>query len=471
MAEEKNISPNAYASENELNKENTAAGLDGESEPSKRIYTGWSEEDEKIRAEIARKARLVAEQKLAAYEYAHDYRKKLERDKARQKNQAKLRREEERAAEKAREREELLARINEALDEERRDALARNERADALLAAIGRSEEIEEVEASALTDMAKSDNAVEEKLPDSLEETVSENEAESCERVSEEASPSDELEYVTEKTEEETEEETDDNTVRVDNPDDYASPSEDSGYVEISDPDSLAAVEIEEEEAENIPQMAFASIPAMPVMPMQPTAELAPCSPAVSEPSVGEAVSAPSSAEPAPVSEKKPVAKKPLPAKAEKKARKEKAPIKVEEEPPFDDADGPAVPAPILPCDTERPMQNPIKVTLLGKREEEIPPYEVVEDIVEFIKRQGAAVTEKADLAPYVKLSRRVISGLLYDVKNIKNEILKNGGAADTPELIVEMVSGCARVLEIRCDNVSVAARVGERREAEKYAR
>ena len=94
------------------------------------------EEAERRRLEDERAARLVAEQKLAAFEYAENYRKKLQRDKQRSISAAKQRAKEEREAEAARERKAREAEIAAVLENERREARERGKRATDLLSRV-----------------------------------------------------------------------------------------------------------------------------------------------------------------------------------------------------------------------------------------------------------------------------------------------------------------------------------------------
>ena len=91
------------------------------------------EEIEKKHQEDERLAQIVAEQKLAALDYAQNYRKKLMKDRQKALSAAKLREREEKEAEAARVREEKAKEIAEMLEKERGEAHERGEKATALL--------------------------------------------------------------------------------------------------------------------------------------------------------------------------------------------------------------------------------------------------------------------------------------------------------------------------------------------------
>ncbi len=91
------------------------------------------EEIEKKHQEDERLAQIVAEQKLAALDYAQNYRKKLMKDRQKAVSAAKLREKQEKEAEAARVREEKAKEIAEQLEKERDEAHERGEKATALL--------------------------------------------------------------------------------------------------------------------------------------------------------------------------------------------------------------------------------------------------------------------------------------------------------------------------------------------------
>ena len=91
------------------------------------------EEAERKLQEDERMAQLVAEQKLAALDYAQNYRKKLMKDRQKAMSAAKLREKQEREAEEARAREEKAKEIAALLEKEREEARERGEKATALL--------------------------------------------------------------------------------------------------------------------------------------------------------------------------------------------------------------------------------------------------------------------------------------------------------------------------------------------------
>ena len=90
-------------------------------------------EEEKQRAESEKQARRAEEQRLAEFEYAENYRKKLIREQKRALEEQKLQRQQEREAREAIEREERAREIAEALEAERAEARERTERATEIL--------------------------------------------------------------------------------------------------------------------------------------------------------------------------------------------------------------------------------------------------------------------------------------------------------------------------------------------------
>ena len=88
---------------------------------------------EKQRAEEERVAEAIAAEKLAALEYAENYRDKLRREKEKSISAAKLREKEEKEREAERLREERAKEIAEVLERERAEARARSERAEQLI--------------------------------------------------------------------------------------------------------------------------------------------------------------------------------------------------------------------------------------------------------------------------------------------------------------------------------------------------
>ena len=91
------------------------------------------EEAEKKLLEDEKRAQMVAEQKLAALDYAQNYRKKLLKDRQKAVSAAKLREKEAREAEEALAREAKAKEIAELLEKERSEARARGDRATELL--------------------------------------------------------------------------------------------------------------------------------------------------------------------------------------------------------------------------------------------------------------------------------------------------------------------------------------------------
>ena len=91
------------------------------------------EETEKKLKDDEERARLVAEQKMAALEYAQNYRKKLQKDRQKAMSAAKAREKAEREAEEAAAKEQRAKEIAELLEKERNEAKERGEKASELL--------------------------------------------------------------------------------------------------------------------------------------------------------------------------------------------------------------------------------------------------------------------------------------------------------------------------------------------------
>lgn len=98
-------------------------------------------EAEKARRANEKEAKRIAEAKLAEFDYAQNYRKKLAREREKAASEAKIREAENRAAEARRAKEIEDARIAEILERDRQEAKERNDRADALLKSILKRDE------------------------------------------------------------------------------------------------------------------------------------------------------------------------------------------------------------------------------------------------------------------------------------------------------------------------------------------
>lgn len=101
-------------------------------------------EAEKKRRANEKEAQKIAEARLAEFDYAQSYRKKLERERDKALYEAKLREAEARAAEAKAAREIENERVAKILEQDRLEAKARSERADALLRRIARKDVSEE---------------------------------------------------------------------------------------------------------------------------------------------------------------------------------------------------------------------------------------------------------------------------------------------------------------------------------------
>ena len=102
------------------------------------------EETEKKLKDDEERARLVAEQKLAALDYAQNYRKKLQKDRQKAMSAAKAREKAEREAAEAAAREQRAKEIAEMLEKERNEAKERGEKASELLTRVTKRAVVDE---------------------------------------------------------------------------------------------------------------------------------------------------------------------------------------------------------------------------------------------------------------------------------------------------------------------------------------
>ncbi len=340
------------------------------------------EQEERAREERAKQARLVAEQKLAAYEYAHNYRKKLKKDKERAKSQAKIRQEEERAAAKEKAREAEALEIEKALAEERADAEARNERVTALLELIKNGAQANEQtpsaeipaaaeEAPAVAEPA-ADTPAEEPVADAADRTEAEDDA-----PAEQAAPVTDSEQTSD----------DDDGMFV--LDFVNEGEEDDGVLVLDDAEKLAKVKTEGEPRAQKLKVAKAPEAKKPEQPKRPAEKT------------------------------EPMIKRPTPERA----------------------------AP-----------------------EKIPPLDVEDDIVALIKALGRTVEDKKALKKYLKKSKRAVAHFLDGIARTEKYIGKCADENSLPELTVDTVVKQGKIVEIRCDNVSTCARLGETKYTDKCA-
>ena len=100
---------------------------------AEKVSKAKAAEAEKKRRANEKEAQKIAEARLAEFDYAQSYRKKLERERQKELYEAKLRKAEARAAETKAAREIENERVAQILEQDRLEAKARSERADALL--------------------------------------------------------------------------------------------------------------------------------------------------------------------------------------------------------------------------------------------------------------------------------------------------------------------------------------------------
>ena len=121
-----------------------------------------------------------------------------------------------------------------------------------------------------------------------------------------------------------------------------------------------------------------------------------------------------------------------------------------------------------LPIEYEEPEQKPVSFEpRLYERDTEINILD--DDIVEIIKKMGREVENKKQLKKYLKRSDKAVRSLEKNIKKINRDLEKRVDENDAPATMVELIKVSGRVLEIRCDNLSVSARVGVKKYVKKY--
>lgn len=399
--------------------------------------------------EYEKQAKLVAEQKQAAFEYAENYRRKLMKDKERALSKAKRRQQKEAEEALVREREEKAKEIERLIELEREEARARSERAMALLESVTKRAEEAKAAQKNSTDAGEQapaepaapveeatpkasaqrtpapESAVAPSLTESEKSPVAVGEADKAAAVEKNALTDEErldavLHIYDEDEPEEpaAEEKPEDNEfiVSVESADDLGNFIGDSHIVVNSNEYTYKESRAEEE---NKPE------------------------------------------------EKKIAEKKPEPKKASKepvpaKNLKEEKPIKVK------------IPEPIeydeeQPVEPEPPKVEPIvKATpKLVERDTEITVLD--DDVVRIIKDMGKRVENKKQLKRYLKKSDKAVRSLEGGIKKTTRKIEKKVDENDAPGMMVEVIKASAKILEIRCDNLAVCARIGIKKYTKKY--
>ena len=437
--------------------ENT--GVVGSAAMNDERLAAFAKGDERV-AEVAKQARIVAEQKLAAYEYAHNYRKKLEKDKERRMTAAKLRREEERAAAAEREREEEERRISDALAEERLDAQRRNERVSDLLQKAKDAAEAQAPD-DEVRDDAVSDTPAEKDESAAPENSIDENKEDIGSDAIDDADDGMEISFGDEEEPEDTEDEpivnithSDDEDYALDlgDLDDLCREVPDDDFITVDDADALAEKIIPEEPVEDTekeaPVTKKKSAPAAAKQEEKPAPAVEP---------VAEAPTArPVAPAPAPVPKSEPE-KKQAPVQNEEPEEIAEPETAVEEEP------------------IEEPIEEPVEELETCEAPEscesaEVEPHVVEDDIVTLIKEEGKTVLDKSAFKKYLKRSNRAIKMFLSEIKKLEKELVATTDDARISEITVEIISRCASITEIRCDNVSVAARLDFKKDAQLLA-
>ncbi len=432
------IAEKLKAAEDSINRTSSDAS-NRKSEKEKEKANSKNEAKEKLalaerqQKEYEKQAKLVAEQKLAAFEYAENYRRKLLKDKERAVSKAKRRQQQEAEEALIREREEKAKEIERLIEMEREEARARSERAAALLESVTKramadesanvadASSIEPDESADITnvsgrDAEESAPAVEEKLPETAPESpvaeepaAIEQPAPKAEGVAKNVLTDDErldaVLHITDEDEPEAapEEQQNEFIVSVDSSDELGD-FIGGNQIVVNEYEYNEAPAAEEPEADPIPES-------------QPTS----ADKAVKKPAVKVTISEPI--------------------------------LEGEESEP----------------ELERIVVEPIvhATPKLYEREAKITVLD--DDIVKIIKDMGKEVENKKQLKKYLKKSDKAVASLEKGINKAIKAIEKKVDQNDAPGMMVEVIKASAKILEIRSDNLSVCTRVGIKKYTNKY--
>lgn len=466
-----------------------------------------AKEAKRQQKEYEKQAQLLAEQKIAALEYAENYRRKLVKDKEKAMSRAQRRKQEEEAAKQAAElkqkREKQAEEITRFIEKEREEARARSERATALLNRVTKCARVDDdgsltfvdrreaqtkasapVESPASTPVESpastpesapavspapekanaKKNARSEKLAEARRNALTEDERrdavlnldENGDPIAKKPTPeeltggdsffvsADEANELSEIIEEKAPEEPVNMTVDVKD-DTYADDEWDEEIYKVSEPAPTKAVAPAKEQGtlkESTPEPEKESVPA-PALKKKPAIKIT---------------------APAPMEEE---ASKPVPTPVVKKNEKT-PPVKITIPEPTLDDDEPEEIEQTLREEISEPEENLKEgYPKVYKRQAEITVLE--DDIVKIVKADGKEVENKKQLKKYLKRSDKVVKSLGKNIDKAVKDLDKKVDENDAPATVVEIIGWSEKILEIRCDNLSVCARVGVKKYIEKY--
>ena len=428
------------------------------------------EEEERLRLEREKASQLLKEQKLAAFEYAENYRKKLKRDKEKAKTAAQLRAEEEKAARLAAEREKKAKEIEEQIERERQEAKARAERAERILRAVTTCEVVDEQGNVRVVDRA------ELIAKQKAEAEAAANEAANAAEAAVEAEAAREELSAVEKEDISASEDSDKSAVSP------ASDPKENG--EEADAEPLAIIEIDADDGE-IADDGMIILPHADELARKERDESAVYDGTDAEDEYAAYMKAAAEYNDAArkyneellkKAEEKRKAKSPVPAKKASPVKKAPAPVAA---PPKAEEPKPEKVKPNAePAEAEEPREKsepkrPTTVKRVVKEpweSEAIPPAVLDDDVVISILNEGKAVDDLRLLKKYLKRSDLAVEDFYNNVKKIERAIEKNHDRTAAPAAVIEVIQLIGKILEIRCDNVSVSAIMSEERYTKEYS-
>ncbi len=102
--------------------------------------------------------------------------------------------------------------------------------------------------------------------------------------------------------------------------------------------------------------------------------------------------------------------------------------------------------------------------------EEPLDPIVIDDSSVTAVKQEGEKVDSKKSLVKYLRYSEKVLDNLFKQIKAAERAFTKNEDENESPARIAEMLMVIAKVLEIRCDNLSVCTRMNIAKYVKKYS-
>lgn len=109
------------------------------------------------------------------------------------------------------------------------------------------------------------------------------------------------------------------------------------------------------------------------------------------------------------------------------------------------------------------------KIVIDKPKDEQIPPLTFDDDLITSIKKQGKAVNDKNSYKQYIKRSEKAISDFYSDINRIDKNIEDVEDENRIPPMIVESITIMGKIVDIRCDNLSVTARTQKSKVVDKY--